>query len=260
MNPFKIMCTLLDFFGVRSNKNEVLSLKIEQIKDREAEIKAFCVRLEITGIPVSVRTWWAGPGGFLAVGLGPLTCLQVLVQPANEVVQAPLSHTGHHGQEGEHHAAMESVLVVVAGCRDARLLQPPDIHQAVVPQHVKLTGHHIRCGRASQNRLVRQQRRRPHVHQLGDSVHHPGRASGSDHGLEVLPSICWQQGGPVHLGAGLSTENQLVQRTVVVGKEEGLQSRVNAQVLQPEPGHERPVEDGHGLVLLVGRRVEVQRL
>ena len=183
--------------------------------------------------------------------------LQVLVQPADVVVQAPLSNAGHHGQEREDHAAVETVLVVVACCRDAGLLQPPDVHQAVVPQHIKLTGHDVGGGRASQNRLLGQQRGRPRVQELWQDVRRPRRPPGSDHGLEVLPSLRGQQGAPVHLGPGLG---QLLQGAVVVGEQQRLQRGAGAQVLQPETGHEGPGEDGRGRVLLVGRRVEVQRL
>lgn len=89
--------------------------------------------------------------------------LQVLIQPADVVVHAPEADPGHHGQVGEDHAAVEAVLVVVAGDAHAGLLEAPHVHQPVVPQHVELAGHHIRRRRAAQDLTLREQRRRPHI-------------------------------------------------------------------------------------------------
>lgn len=76
----------------------------------------------------------------------------------------------------------------------------------------------------------------------------------------MLPALSRQQSGPVQLRPSLGADARLVQRAVVVGEQERLQGGVAAQVLQPEASHDGPVEDGHGLVLLVGWGVEVERL
>lgn len=155
---------------------------------------------------------------------------------------------------------MEAVLIVVTSHLDASVLQTPAVHQSVVPENVKLTRHHVRFGGFTQNPLLCQQWRRPHVRQRWHLAHHAGGSLFFNNRLEVLLALGRQQSAPVELGAGRGADGRLVQRAVIVSQQDGLEGGVGAQVLEPETSHIWPVEDRHSLVLLVRRGVEVQSL
>ena len=76
----------------------------------------------------------------------------------------------------------------------------------------------------------------------------------------VLPVLGLQQDGPVQAGPHLRAHVRVVPGAVVVLHTLRLQGQVHAQVLHPEAHHEVPGQDGHLLVLQVGRRVEIQGL
>lgn len=167
---------------------------------------------------------------------------------------------------GEHESAVETRRVVFMRDVDASAPQPRGVHDPVVTQHVVLAGQHVGAGQTSQGGVGHQERRSPWITQASQKAigcrRHRGccRRCRRDHwrcGVVVATTeVFGQKGTPV----GELEQGGRLGPVVDVGQHGVEQGLVAGEVLAPEAHHERAGQDGHVLILPVGRCVEVKRL